>query len=162
MSPKEELTTVTFESLNSFKKTIRGDYNLANSKLEGTIEADTLLQILKQVQDEVSLFWRKSRTFIHSSAINILVFPRSQFGGNMSFLGLGTFKPGGLNQYLQEYGLGKDDIGLIGGGIMSRFGFSMFHDNSQSKEWVEKNYELVDIKELERVLEKRRAELGLL
>lgn len=161
-SPKEEPSTVTFDSLDSFKEMIRGHYNLANSKSEGTIEADTLLQILNQIQDDVSLYWKESQTFIHSSVLDILVFPRNQFGGNMSFLGLGIFIPRMLNKYLQEFGVGKDDIGLVGGQIMSRFGFSMYHDNSQSKEWVEKNYELVDVEELERIVEKRRAELGLL
>jgi hypothetical protein len=158
---KEDLPPVTFESLDSFKKLIREHYNLAHSELEGTIEPNMLLAILRQIEDKVSLYWAKTTTFAHNSALEILVFPVNQFGGNMRFLGLATFYPDMLRKSCQEFNLSEEEIGLVDGRVMSRFGFSMFHDNSLRQEWVEKNYKLVSADELERVVNERRAELGL-
>jgi len=158
---KEEPFPIVFESLNAFKKLIRENYNLSNSKLEGTIEADTLIKCFKKIKDDISLYWNTSNTFAHSSIFQILVFPRNEFGNNMGFIGLATFNPGMLDKSLQEFKLSKNDIGLIRGQVMSRFEFSMFHDNSARKEYVEKHFALVSVDELENLIDERRKELGI-
>ncbi len=152
---------ITFGSLDSFKDIIRRNHNLANGNYSGIIEVETLLHILGQVQNDVSLFYEEQSTFAHSSVLEVLVFSKNEFGDNMRFLGLGEFRPGLLNKYLQECELNQEDIGLIHGKIESRFSFSMFHDNNLSKERVEKTKKAATVEELERIVKERRTKLGL-
>ena len=79
----------------------------------------------------------------------------------MGFIGLGTFNPGFLDKYLQEFKLSGKDIGLVRREIMSRFEFDMSHDNSKSKDFLENHFDLVSVDKLEKLLQERKKELGI-
>jgi len=159
-----ERPPVVFEDINSFKKLIREHYNLAHSKLGGIIDPDVLLDLLSQVEDKISIYWSLGYGSVaFRSQFEINVFPKNQFGGNMGFIGLAEFQPTfSPFKYMEEYNFDKEEIGLVQGRIMSRFTFSMYHDNFLKEDLLKQfNYELVSVDELRERIKERQMKLGL-
>ncbi|MCK4247898.1 MAG: zinc ribbon domain-containing protein [Methanomicrobia archaeon] len=159
-----ERPPVVFEDLNSFKKLIREHYNLAHSKLGGIIAPDTLLDVLSQIEHEISIYWSLGYgSAAFRSQFEINVFPKDQFGGNMGFIGLAEFQPTfSPFKYVEEYNFNKEEIGLVQGRIMSRFTFSMYHDNALNEDYLKRfEHKLVSVDELRERIKERQAKLGL-
>lgn len=103
---------------------------------------DEMIDVLSQVENKISIYW--------SLGYGSVAF-RSQFEINVF-----PFK------YMEEYNFDKEEIGLVQGRIMSRFTFSMYHDNALKEDQLKRfNYELVSVDELRERIKERKAKRGI-
>lgn len=165
-SGKDDNSIIKFESLDSFRELICRKYNLSTHEYTGTIEPETLLGILEQVEESISIYWSIINETVKeigvgsvfSSQAEVFVFPKGQFGANMSFVGLAKYQSEKhLEYHLRGDRLDKADMGISHHLVFSRFMFNTKWDNAI----FEMTREPVSVNELKTLVAEREAELGI-
>lgn len=159
----EKKPDLCFESIETLRAYFWEELNISSSNIEGFIETDQLLNVLEQIEEEISIYCNISNTFLHKSVFQFLVFPRNKYGENMRFVGLAELNWHMLDKYLKNYKVKKEDLGFVQGKnekVMSRFCFGKT-DNHQKEKWVKDKYKAVSISELKKRIEKRKRDLGI-
>jgi hypothetical protein len=125
----------------------------------GTFEIKTIIDILKQIEGDISLYFLLSDSIAFKSLLKFIVFPKDQFGENLEFNGLGIFSIS-PDEYLNFQCLTPKDIGLKQGNIMTRFVLDIMREMDEEK--LEKlKYERTDLDELNQRISQRQKELGV-
>ena len=163
--------TIKFESLDSFNKLIRSKYNLSTHEFQGTIESETLIGLLEQIEESILIYWsiiketvkEVGRGSVFSSQVELNVFPKDspkdEPCDNMRFIGLAKFQnKEHLDYFLKSGRYNKADIGIGDDLIFSRFMFDRKWDNSANQPYSRKPITVNDLKKL---VAERKAELGL-
>jgi len=162
---------IRFESLDSFKELIRSKYNLSAHEYEGTIEPETLIGILEQIEESILIYWsieketvkEVGRGSVFSSQAGLTVFPKGspkdEPCDNMCFEGLAKFQnKKHLDYFLESGRLDKADMGIGDDLIFSRFMFGMKWDNYVNQPY---SREPITVNDLKKIVAERKAELGL-
>ena len=162
---------VKFESLDSFQKLICSKYNLSTHEYRGTIEPETLLDILERVEDNILIYWTIKKdtedevgiSSVFSSQVEVEIFakdsPKDEESDSIPFTGLAKFhNEEHLDYYLKSGRYDKADMGIGNDLIFSRFMF-----NTQRGNWANQPYSRkpVTVDTLRKRVAKRQAELGL-
>ena len=161
--------SISFTSVDDLRELISESFNAMSHDAHGAVDAETLLNILRQIEKDVDIYLKASSSFAHSSMLEILVFPKGELGRNMRFIGLATFYPEKLREYLEWFKVSPDDIGVVKVlspdldevVIMKRFTFGQTSDNFMGEDRMEGRDEPVLVDELERRFQQRWDELGL-
>ena len=157
ISPKAP--TIAFEDVESFRRLLLEQYNLSESRVLGTFEIKTIIDILKQIEGDISLYFSLSYSIAFKSLLKFIVFPKDQFGENLEFNGLGIFSISPA-EYLNFQCLTPNDIGLKQGNIMTGFVLDLMKEMDEEK--LEKlKYERTDLDELTQRISQRQEELGV-
>lgn len=162
---------IKFESLDSFRELIRSKYNLSTHEFQGTIEPETLIGILEQVEESISIYWsieketvkEVGRGSVFSSHARLIVFPkgspRDEPCDNMLFPGLAKFHDKRhLDYFLESTRHDKADIGIGDDLVVSRFIFNLKWDNYENQPH---SREHVTVNDLKKLVADRKAALGL-
>lgn len=167
---------INFESLDSFKELIRSKYNLSTNEFDGTIEPETLIGILEQIEENISIYWsiaketvkEVGRGSVFSSQAHLIVFPKGspkdELCDNILFVGLAKFhNKKHLDYFLKSTPHDKADMGIGDDLIVSRFIFDMIDDNYQDQETLswEGITEPITVNDLKKLVAERKVELGL-
>lgn len=160
-----------FESLNSFNKLIRSKYNLSTHEFKGTIDPETLIGLLEQIEESILIYWFIVKDTVQeigmgsvfSSQVELEVFPKDspkdEECDNMPLVGLAKFKnKEHLDYYLESGRYDKADMGIGDDLIFSRLTFDAKWDNSSKQPYSRKPITVNDLKKL---VAERKAELGL-
>jgi len=156
----DEITSVSFEDIDSFRKLLLEHYNLCSKTSSGIIEPNTLVEVLRAVDEHVSVYLSVGESFAIRSVFRIAVFPKDKYPNSGSesieFFGLGLFS---LDPwaYMKEIDLTEGEIGLVNGRIMSRLHFESWSRLTDSLE----SYKPISIDNLEQRISERQVNLGL-
>ncbi|MCJ7701172.1 MAG: hypothetical protein MUO62_06280 [Anaerolineales bacterium] len=160
-TPAQVPNKTHFEFPVPFKKLAGEYFNLSRGSLMGSVGPDALIQMCKESKEEVEVQWRIIETQFYDSVLEIMVVPDGHSKNKMRFLGLGNIFSGKAKDYLQEYNLNADDIGLIANQMTSLFIFHLEEDNPVEDELINNGYKPITIEALEDLLRERWTSIGL-